>query len=171
MSNETSGNEIIGIDGDLPKGRIAIVASRYNAGICNSLVEAALQTLAAAGFKDDRVPVVRVPGAWELSLGVRQMIDQHDVIAALALGAVIRGETTHDEHINRAVSLSLMQLGVETGRPIGFGLLTCNTLEQAINRSGGAVGNKGHEAAEAVLEMLRLSEKIRHRGDPLGFRQ
>ena len=67
----------------------------------------------------------------------------------------------HDEHINRAVSLALMEMGVETGVPIAFGLLTCNTLEQAINRSGGTVGNKGHEAAEAVLELLRLGLKIR----------
>ncbi len=162
--------EITGLDGELPKGRIAVVASRYNTSICNAMLEAALGTLSAAGFDESKTPVVRVPGAWELSLGVRQMLDQHDVIAAIALGAVIRGETTHDEHINRAVSLSLMQIGVETGRPIGFGLLTCNTLEQAINRSGGAVGNKGNEAAEAVLEMLRVGEKIRHRGDPLGFR-
>lgn len=165
MSTETTG-----IDGKLPTGRIAIVASRYNESICNALVEGSLSTLAESGFSGENVPVIRVPGAWELTLGVRQMLDEHDVIAAIALGAVIRGETTHDEHINRAVSLSLMQMGVDAGRPIGFGLLTCNTLEQAINRSGGTVGNKGVEAAEAVLEMLRLSEKIRHRGDPLGFR-
>jgi 6,7-dimethyl-8-ribityllumazine synthase len=162
--------EITGVDGTLPKGRIAVVASRYNPSICNALVDGALSTLAAAGFSGDNVPVIRVPGAWELALGVRQMFDEYDVIAAVALGAVIRGETTHDEHINRAVSLSLIQIGVDSGRPIGFGLLTCNTLEQAINRSGGTVGNKGIEAAEAVLEMLRLSDKVRHRGDPLGFR-
>ncbi len=73
---------------------------------------------------------------------------------------MIKGETTHDEHINRAVSLALMNMGVETGVPIAFGLLTCNTLEQAIHRSGGNVGNKGIESAEAVLELLRLRSKI-----------
>ena len=88
------------------------------------------------------------------------MIDAQDVIAVIALGCVIKGETSHDEHINRAVSLSLMQMGVDTTLPIAFGLLTCNTLEQAINRSGGSVGNKGHEAAEAVLELLRLGLKL-----------
>ncbi len=83
-----------------------------------------------------------------------------NTIGVITLGCVIKGETTHDEHINRAVSDALMKLGVETGLPIGFGLLTCNTLEQAINRSGGTVGNKGIEAAEAVLEMLRLYQKL-----------
>ena len=72
---------------------------------------------------------------------------------------MIRGETTHDEHINRAVSNSLMDLGLRLDRPIGFGLLTCNTIDQALQRSGGNVGNKGNEAADAVLELLRLSEK------------
>jgi 6,7-dimethyl-8-ribityllumazine synthase len=152
--------EITGIDGSLPKGRIAIVASRYNASICDSLVGAALETLAAAGYDASAMPVIRVPGAWELPTVVRQVIDKADVIAAVALGCVIKGETTHDEHINRAVSLALMQMGVESRVPIAFGLLTCNTLEQAIHRSGGAVGNKGNEAAEAVLELLRLRAKI-----------
>ena len=84
------------------------------------------------------------------------MINRPNVIAAVALGCVIKGETTHDEHINRAVSLSLMNMGVETGIPIAFGLLTCNTTEQAIHRSGGNVGNKGVESADAILELLRL---------------
>lgn len=155
MSTETTG-----LDGELPLGRIAIVASRYNTSICNALVDGALGTLAAAGYAAESTPVYRVPGAWELSLGVKLVLEQEDVVAAIALGAVIRGETTHDEHINRAVSLSLMDLGLATGRPVAFGLLTCNTLEQAIHRSGGNVGNKGVEAADAVLEMLRLSTKI-----------
>ena len=154
-------SEIRGDDGDLPPGKVVIVASRYNASICDSLVAAALETLAAAGYDASRSPVVRVPGAWELPAVVRQVIQQTDVIAAIALGCVVKGETSHDEHINRAVSLALMQIGVDSGLPVAFGLLTCNTLEQAIHRSGGAVGNKGHEAAEAILELLRLGEKIK----------
>jgi 6,7-dimethyl-8-ribityllumazine synthase len=152
--------EITGLDGDLPAGKVAIVASRYNPAICDSLVKAALETLAQAGYEGERAPVIRVPGAWELPAVVSQAIDQSDVVAAVALGCVIRGETTHDEHINRAVSLSLMNMGTEKKIPIAFGLLTCNTLEQAINRSGGTVGNKGHEAAGAVVELLRLQEKM-----------
>jgi 6,7-dimethyl-8-ribityllumazine synthase len=152
--------EINGIDGDLPPGKVAIVASRYNASICDALVSGAIETLATAGYTTGATPVIRVPGAWELPAVVRQVIDQNNVIAAIALGCVIKGETTHDEHINRAVSLALMNMGVETGVPIAFGLLTCNTLEQAIHRSGGNVGNKGIESAEAVLELLRLRSQI-----------
>jgi 6,7-dimethyl-8-ribityllumazine synthase len=153
--------EITGVQGSLPQGKVVIVASRYNASICDALVSGALETLAAAGYDAASTPVVRVPGAWELPIVVRQVIDQRGVIAAISLGCVIKGETTHDEHINRAVSMALMQMGVDRGVPIAFGLLTCNTLEQAIHRSGGAVGNKGIEAAEAVLELLRLRPKIK----------
>jgi len=152
--------EIHGMDGTLPAGRVAVVASRYNPAICDSLVDAALETLADAGYSGANVPVIRVPGAWELPFVVQHTIHQPNVIAAIALGCVIKGETTHDEHINRAVSLSLMNMGIEQRVPIAFGLLTCNTLEQAINRSGGTVGNKGHESAQAVLELLRLRLKI-----------
>ena len=152
--------EMTGLDGDLPKGRVAIVASRYNESICDAMVQGALETLAAAGYDSSVTPVVRVPGAWELPPVVQKVIQANDVIAAIALGCVVKGETTHDEHINRAVSLSLMNMGVETGIPIAFGLLTCNTMEQAIHRSGGNVGNKGNESAEAVLELLRLGQKI-----------
>ena len=152
--------EITGLDGAVPAGKIFIVASRYNPAICDSLVAAARETLAEAGYADENVPVERVPGAWELPSIVQRVIEQPDVIAAVALGCVVKGETTHDEHINRAVSLSLMEMGIRQRVPIAFGLLTCNTLEQAINRSGGTVGNKGDEAAGAVLELLRLQLKI-----------
>ena len=152
--------EIMGDDGECPPGTVAIVASRYNRAICDALVQGAIETLAKAGYAPQETMVIRVPGAWELPLVVRNMLDRDHVIAAVALGAVIRGETTHDEHINRSVSAALMSLSLETRCPIGFGLLTCNSLEQAIQRSGGAVGNKGIEAAEAVIEMLRLTRKL-----------
>lgn len=151
--------EITGIDGTLPPGKVVIVASRYNPAICDALVQGALETLTAAGYANNSAPVVRVPGAWELPAAVKRVI-KGNVVGVVALGCVIKGETTHDQHINRSVSQTLMQMGVETGIPIGFGLLTCNSLEQAIQRSGGSVGNKGVEASEAVLEMLRLKVKI-----------
>ena len=153
-------NEITGVEGELPNGRVVIVASRYNPAICDSLVDAARQTLSDAGFPKQAITVIRVPGAWELPTIVQQAIQRPNVIGAIALGCVIKGETTHDEHINRSVSMALMEMGVQSGIPIAFGLLTCNTLEQAINRSGGTVGNKGHEAADAVLELLRLQIKM-----------
>ena len=154
--------EITGIGGTLPQGKIAIVASRYNPGICDSLVKGSCETLTEAGYAQEDISIFRVPGAWELATVTQQILDTQKFIAIISLGCVIKGETTHDEHINRAVSLALMEMGVETGIPIAFGLLTCNTLEQAINRSGGTVGNKGHEAADAVLELLRLSLKIQN---------
>jgi 6,7-dimethyl-8-ribityllumazine synthase len=139
-----------------------IVVSTYNATITDKLLEGARTTLIQSGVDQHAIRVVKVPGAWELPLAAKWLAESKDVVAVVALGAVIRGETTHDQHINRAVSNALMDLMQSTGKPIGFGLLTCNTLEQAIHRAGGDVGNKGQEAASAVLAMLdnRLNDKI-----------
>ncbi len=149
--------EVSGLAGALPAGNVIIIASRYNAEVCDSMARAAIESLTQAGIPSDHIQLHRVPGAWELPLATQTAIAHHRTIGAVVLGAVIRGETTHDEHINRAVSMAIMDLTLSTGKPIGFGLLTCNTQEQAIARAGGAVGNKGAEAAEAMLEMLRLA--------------
>ena len=148
--------ELTGTEGPLPPGEIVVVVSRYNAGITDNLLRGAMETLRAAGLADDQIRVARVPGAWELPLACRRAVDGDGVLGAIALGAVIKGETTHDEHINRAVSLALMEMSLESRKPVALGLLTCNTVEQAIHRSGGNVGNKGVETAAALLEMLRL---------------
>lgn len=134
---------------------IGIVVSTYNSNITGRLLEGAQQTLTKAGYAEAQQIVVHVPGAWELPLAAKKLAARDDVCGVVTLGAVIRGETTHDQHINRAVSLALMDLMMGTGKPIGFGLLTCNSLEQAIHRAGGNVGNKGCETAEAVLAMLQ----------------
>lgn len=152
---------IDGTDGELPDGRVVVIASRYNEAICQSMLDASLETLRKAGVREDNLLVVRVPGAWELPTATALVLEDETVVAVIALGCVIKGETTHDEHINRAVSLGLMELSIDASAPVGFGLLTCNTTEQAIHRSGGNVGNKGAETADAVLEMLRLGEKLR----------
>ena len=136
--------------------KIGIAVSTYNANITGRLQAGAVQTLTAAGYNDQRQVLINVPGAWELPLAARWLADREEIVAVITLGAVIRGETSHDQHINRAVSSALMELMMQTGKPIGFGLLTCNTLEQAIHRAGGNVGNKGCETAEAVLAMLAL---------------
>ena len=137
--------------------KVGIVVSRYNNHITDKLAEGAIRTLRAAGFPESSLVVIRVPGAWELAFGSQQALANRDFVGVVALGAVIRGETTHDQHINRAVSIALMQLSLDYNKPVGFGLLTVNNLEQAIQRSGGNVGNKGEEAAEAMLECLKLS--------------
>jgi 6,7-dimethyl-8-ribityllumazine synthase len=141
-------------------GRFAIVVSRYNEHITAKLLAGAVETLRAAGIADDALDVAWVPGAWEIPLVAQRLARSTNYVAVLCLGAVIRGETTHDEHINRQVSLSLGQLALETGLPVLFGVLTCNTLEQAIHRAGGNAGNKGVECAEAALEMVRLLGKL-----------
>jgi 6,7-dimethyl-8-ribityllumazine synthase len=136
--------------------RMGVAVSTYNANITRRLLEGALQTLQDAGFGRDRVSVSEVPGAWELPLAAKRLASRSDILGVVTLGAVIRGETSHDQHINRAVSCALMDLMMQTGKPIGFGLLTCNSMEQAIHRAGGNVGNKGQETAQAVLAMLPL---------------
>ncbi len=141
-------------------GRMAIVVSRYNESITGKLLDGALATLTAAGVKDDAIDVAWVPGAWEIPLVAGRLAESAAYSAVLCLGAVIKGETSHDQHINRQVSLSLGQISLRTGIPVLFGVLTCNSIEQAIHRSGGNVGNKGVECAEAALEMASLLRKL-----------
>lgn len=141
-------------------GRVAIVVSRYNESVTSRLLSGALDTLARAGVPDGQIVVASVPGAFEIPVVASRLADSRRYAAILCLGAVIRGETTHDQHINRAVSLELASLSVRSGVPVLFGLLTCDTLEQAIHRSGGNVGNKGAECAAAALEMIDLLRRL-----------
>jgi 6,7-dimethyl-8-ribityllumazine synthase len=145
----------------MPSGsHFAIVVSRYNESITAKLLAGALETLAAVGVPDANIDVAWVPGAWEIPLVAAHFARSRRYAAVIALGAVIRGETTHDQHINTQVSHSLGQIALETGVPVAFGVLTCNTLEQAIHRAGGNVGNKGVEAAQAALEMAALLPRL-----------
>jgi len=141
-------------------GRYAIVVSRYNEHITSKLLSGAVETLRAGGVADDSIDVAWVPGAWEIPLVAQRLALSEQHVAVLCLGAVIKGETTHDEHINRQVSISLGEIALESDIPVLFGVLTCNTVEQAIHRAGGNVGNKGQECAEAALEMVRLLSKL-----------
>ncbi|MCA9106495.1 MAG: 6,7-dimethyl-8-ribityllumazine synthase [Pirellulaceae bacterium] len=142
---------------ELPAGtRVAIIVSRYNDNVTERLLEGALRTAEKRGIAAGDVEVYRVPGAWELPLAASAVAHSRAYDAIVCLGAVIKGETTHDEHINRQVSDSLGQLSLRYSLPIGFGLLTVQSLEQAMNRAGGTVGNKGEEATEAALEMVGL---------------
>ena len=140
---------------------IAVIVSEYNESITGKLCKAAVQTLIANAIKDADILVIRVPGAWELTYATQLVIKQPTCRGVIALGAVIKGETTHDQHLNRAVSMGLMQLSMEHNKPVALGLLTVNSLEQAIQRSGGNVGNKGEEAANALLACLKLANAIK----------
>lgn len=160
------------------QGRFAIVVSRFNESITSRLADGAIETLKKNRIADNAIDVYWVPGAFEIPTVASRLADAGVYDALLCLGAVIKGETSHDEHINRAVSLALAQLGLETGLPVIFGVLTCNTLEQAIARSGGQIGtrgkdrpdsslgNKGAECAVAALEMLDLLRKIPESEEP-----
>jgi 6,7-dimethyl-8-ribityllumazine synthase len=154
MPNVFEGDRSAGV------GRFAVVVSRYNDSITGKLLDGAVATLTAAGVVDASIDVAWVPGAWEIPLAARRFAESGDYCAVLCLGAVIKGETSHDQHINRQVSLSLGQIALRSGVPVLFGVLTCNNLEQAIHRSGGNVGNKGVECAEAALEMASLLSKL-----------
>lgn len=141
-------------------GRFAIVVARYNETITQRLLEGAVASLAARGVADEAIDVAWVPGAFEIPVVAERLAASRRYLAVICLGAVIRGETTHDQHINRAVSLGLADSARQWGIPVLFGVLTCESLEQAINRSGGNTGNKGSECAEAALEMVDLLRQL-----------
>lgn len=142
-----------------PKGagkRFAIVASRFNEEITSKLVEGAKDALARHGAAPDDTDVVWVPGAWELPTAARRLLASERYDALVAVGAVIRGETPHFEYVAGEAARGLSQASAEFDRPIGFGLLTCDTMQQAQARAGASHGNKGWDAALAALEMVDL---------------
>jgi 6,7-dimethyl-8-ribityllumazine synthase len=138
----------------------AIVVSRYNETITSKLLAGALETLRAAGVADDAIHVAWTPGAFEIPVAAAAMAATGKYAAVLCLGAVIRGDTTHDQHINRAVSMGIMRIGLKYRLPVLFGVLTCDNLEQAIHRAGGQHGNKGSQCAEAALQMVGLLREL-----------
>ena len=141
-------------------GRIGIVVSRYNDQITGNLLDGALQTLAEHDVPEQAITVAWVPGAWEVPIVADRLARCGDFAAVICLAAVIRGETSHDQYINQQVSQSLGRIALESGIPTMFGVLTCHSLEQAIQRSGGRVGNKGSECALAALEMADLMRQL-----------
>lgn len=140
--------------------RIAIVASRWHEELANSLVEAAVTTLISCGTRDRDIEVIRVPGAFEIPVTVAALARTHRFDAVIALGIVIRGETAHFEFIAGPVANSLQSIAIDEEIPCVFGVLTTDTEEQARERSGGRVGNKGVEAAYVALEMSSVLHEI-----------
>jgi 6,7-dimethyl-8-ribityllumazine synthase len=137
--------------------RFAIVASRFNEQITRKLVDGALDALIRHDVAFDDVDIVWVPGAWELPSASRWLMDSDRYNAIVALGAVIRGETPHFEYVAEAAARGLAKAAVEYDIPVGFGVLTCDSMEQAEARAGGSHGNKGWDAAMAALEMADLA--------------
>ena len=144
--------------------RFAIVVAQWNVSVTKKLLAGAVDTLLAQGISDQAVDIAWVPGSWEIPLIAKRLAESGRYAAVLCLGAVIRGETSHDQHINRGVSMALSQISLQTNVPVLLGVLTCETLEQAIQRSGGSVGNKGSQCADAALTMVRLMKNIPRSG-------
>ena len=140
--------------------RFAIVASRFNEPITTKLVAGATDALQRHGAAPDEIDIVWVPGAWELPLAARRLLASDRYDALVAVGAVIRGETPHFDYVAGAAARGIADASVEFDRPIGFGVLTCDNMEQAEARSGGSHGNKGWDAALAALEMADLLERL-----------
>ena len=147
----------------LPSGvgrRVAVVASRFNEPIVKKLVDGALQALLKYGVVFEDIDVVWVPGAWELPVVARWLLASERYDGIVAVGAVIRGETAHFDYIAGEATKGLAAASAESETPIGFGVLTCDTEEQAEARAGGAHGNKGWDAAVATLEMADLVDRL-----------
>jgi 6,7-dimethyl-8-ribityllumazine synthase len=140
--------------------RVGVLASRFNETITRRLVDGALDALVRHGAALDDVDVVWVPGAWELPVAARRLLGMGRYDVLVVLGAVIRGDTPHFEFVAGEASRGIAQASEEYETPIGFGLLTCDTMEQAEARTGGAHGNKGWDAALAALEMSDLFERL-----------
>jgi len=149
------------IEGDLQgQGvKVSIVVSRFNSFITDRLLEGALDALRRHGVEEKGIPVVRVPGSFVIPLGVRRAAGQK-VDAVIALGSLIRGGTPHFDYLSGEVIKGVAQVMLETGIPVSFGVLTTDTVEQAIERAGTKAGNKGVEAAQSALEMVSLLRRM-----------
>jgi 6,7-dimethyl-8-ribityllumazine synthase len=150
------------IEGDFapPAGRFAIVAARFNSLVVDALLAGALDGLHRHGVADERIDVVRVPGACEVPVVAQRLGTGGKYAAVLCLGCVIRGDTDHYDHVAGAAASGVAQAALASGIPVIFGVLTCDTLEQALQRAGGKAGNKGFEAAVAAVEMVNLMGKL-----------
>jgi 6,7-dimethyl-8-ribityllumazine synthase len=140
--------------------RVAIVASRFNETIVRSLVDGAIDCLRRHGVSDDDVSLAWVPGAFEVPLAARRFAGSGDVDAVVCLGVVIKGETAHFDFVAGGAAHGIAHTAQETGVPVTFGVLTTETVEQAADRAGGKMGNKGFEAALAAIEMASLLQSL-----------
>jgi 6,7-dimethyl-8-ribityllumazine synthase len=141
--------------------RFAIVVSRFNSFISERLLAGAQDALARTGADPELVDVVRVPGSWEVPLAAAELARQHRYDAVICLSAVIRGETPHFDYVSAEAAKGIAHAAMETGVPVAFGVLTTNTLEQAIDRAGAKGGNKGFDAAMSAIEMANLLRSLR----------
>ncbi|HUO80770.1 MAG TPA: 6,7-dimethyl-8-ribityllumazine synthase [Steroidobacteraceae bacterium] len=140
--------------------RVAIVAARFNDFVVARLVDGAVDALLRHGASEKNLELVRVPGAFDMPLVVRRLAQSKRYDAIVALGAVVKGETAHFDYVAGECAAGVARAALDAGVPVGFGVLTCDSFEQAIDRAGGKAGNKGAEAALAALEMANLLKRL-----------
>ncbi|WP_235299033.1 6,7-dimethyl-8-ribityllumazine synthase [Portibacter marinus] len=165
-------NNLSASKGDLPSGeglKIGIVVSDWNDNITHSMLEACKNTLLENGVSESDMLTIHVPGTFELPVGAKLLMGEENFNAIICIGCVIKGETKHDEYISNAVANGLINLGVLSGKPVIFGVLTPNNMEQALERSGGKYGNKGVEAAISALKMADIKRKFKGFKVKIGF--
>ena len=141
--------------------RFAIIIARFNSFITERLLAGALDALARTGCAESDIEIVKVPGSWEMPVVARELAERKRHDALICLGAVIRGDTPHFDYVAGEAAKGLGQVAAQTGVPVAFGVLTCNTLEQAIDRAGAKGGNKGFDAAMTAVEMADLMRRLR----------
>lgn len=140
--------------------KFALVVSRFNDFISNKLLSGAIDALSRHGARDEDIDIVKVPGSFEIPLIAKKMVEKEKYHAIICLGAVIRGSTPHFEYVSSEVAKGVAVVGLESGIPVIFGVITTDTLEQAIERAGAKAGNKGWAAAVAAMEMADLVESV-----------
>ena len=141
--------------------RFAVIVAKFNSFITERLLAGALDALARTGCAESDIEIVKVPGSWEMPVVARELAERKRHDALICLGAVIRGDTPHFDYVAGEAAKGLGQVAAQTGVPVAFGVLTCNTLEQAIDRAGGKGGNKGFDAAMTAVEMADLLRRLR----------
>jgi 6,7-dimethyl-8-ribityllumazine synthase len=143
-----------------PPGRFALVAARFNQIVVDALVRGARDGLGRHGVADDAVDLIWVPGSFEMPLVASRLAASKRYAAVICLGAVIRGDTDHYDHVAGSAVGGIAEAGLRTGVPVILGVLTCDSLEQALNRAGGKSGNKGFDAAATAIEMVNLLRQL-----------
>lgn len=143
-----------------PGMRVGIVASRFNSFIVSKLLDGAVDGLVRHGVEEENITACWVPGAFEIPVVARKMAESDKYDAVIAVGAVIRGSTTHYDYVCSEVSKGIAQVGLQTGKPVMFGVITTENIEQAIERAGSKAGNKGYDCALAAIEMINAMEQI-----------
>jgi 6,7-dimethyl-8-ribityllumazine synthase len=143
-----------------PPGRFALVAARFNQFIVESLIAGARDALLRHGVAEDAIDLVRVPGSFEIPLAAQRLARSGQYAAIVCLGAVIRGDTDHYDHVAGTATSGIARVALDSGLPVIYGLLTCDTVEQAVNRAGVKSGNKGFDAAVTAIEMVNLLNQL-----------